>query len=382
MLARLAGLEAASIAAEMPRPVHLWTVGARASHTPARQAGSVVSVPHCGCDTSGEIAPMPAMIDVAISQFTTVRWGLAEELACLRQQGLSGLSLWRPKVSDEGVAATRAALLREGVRCSSLQWAGGFTGGDGRTFAESLDDAFEALDAAVRLRAEVLVVHSGCRGGHTRTHALRLLGDALAALAPQAAAGGVKLALRPMHPAAACGCSFLTDLAQTLEIVDGLASPAVGLALDLWQFGTLAEVEPLLPRLAATAAVVQVADRCAAPTQTTDRLPPGHGGLPLESIVAGLVEHGYRGVFEFDPVGEAVETLGYATTLAHLRRVADAWNAGVPHGAAGMASERSAALSGLGLEPPTGRSLLRPHHLRAGAGSRRSQASSQAVSRG
>jgi sugar phosphate isomerase/epimerase len=325
---------------------------------------------------------MPATIDVAISQFTTARWGLAEELTCLREHGVSALSIRRQKLSDEGVEETRAALERAAVRCSSLQSAGGFTGGDGRTYCESLEDAFEALDEAARLGAPVLVVHSGCRGGHTRTHALRLLGDALASLAPRAAAEGVTLALRPMHPAAACGCTFLTDLAEALDLVEALGSPSVGLALDLWQFGTAEEVEPILPQLAAATAIVQVADRREFPTLETDRLPPGQGGLPLEPLVAGLLHHGYRGVFEFDPVGEAVEIRGYAPTVADLRRLADAWSLRAATGVHRCPTERAVPVSGIGTDALSGRPLSRPHHLRAGAGSRRSQASSQAVSRG
>jgi sugar phosphate isomerase/epimerase len=320
-------------------------------------------------------------LDIAISQLTTARWDLADDLDCLQEHGIKALSLWRPKLSDRAVAETRAALERTGIRCSSLQHAGGFTGGDGRTFRESLADAEEALEAAGQLGAPVLVVHSGCRGGHTRSHASRLLRDALETLAPTARRRGVLLALKPVHPAAACGCSFLTDLAETLDLLEAVADPAVGLALDLWQFGGCAELEPLLPRLAAAAVLVQVADRSGPPTAEVDRLPPGHGGLPLEALVGLLQLHGYTGDLEFDPVGETVEVLGYAGTIGEIRRVADAWQG------------RSASCEPVG--PPCGAApgrpvdatlasaaLRSPLHLRAGAGSRRSQASSQAVSRG
>lgn len=324
---------------------------------------------------------MPDTLDIAISQLTTVRWDLADDLACLREHGFAALSLWRPKLSDRSVAETRVALERTGIRCSSLQHAGGFTGGDGRTFRESIADAVEAIEAAGHLGAPVLVVHSGCRGGHTRSHASRLLREALEAVAPAARRRGVLLALKPVHPAAACGCSFLTDLAETLDLLDAIDDPGIGLALDLWQFGASAELEPLVPRLAAAAAIVQVADRCGPPTADVDRLPPGYGGLPLEALVGLLRAHGYAGDLEFDPVGETVEVLGYAGTIGELRRVADAW-----HGRSAardpVAPPCGVALGRPAEAGPAPAALRSPFHLRAGAGSRRSQASSQAVSRG
>lgn len=320
-------------------------------------------------------------LDIAISQLTTVRWDLADDLACLHAHGFTALSLWRPKLSDRAIAETRAALERTGIRCSSLQHAGGFTGGDGRTFRESLADADEAIEAACQLGAPVLVVHSGCRGGHTRSHASRLLREALETLAPMARRRGVLLALKPVHPAAACGCSFLTDLEETLALLDAIDDPAVGLALDLWQFGGSAEIEALLPRLAAAAVLVQVADRCGPPTAEIDRLPPGHGGLPLESLVGLLRAHGYAGDLEFDPVGETVEVLGYAGTIGEIRRVADAWQG--RSAARGPVGQPCGVTAGRSAEPMLTPSALRPQiHLRGGAGSRRSQASSQAVSRG
>jgi len=330
------------------------------------------------------------MFDVAISQLTTSRWELPEEIARLADHGFDCLSLWRSKLSDIGPVAAARLLAARGIRVSSLQWAGGFTGGDGRTFAESLADAAEAIDVAATVGAPVLLVHSGCRGGHTRAHARRLLIEALESLAPTAERAGVTLAVRPMH--AASGCSFLTRAGEALDLVEELADPAVRLGLDLWEFADDVALPRLLPRLAAATAVVQVADRNGPPTSDRERLPAGRGILPLEAVVLALVDQGYTGGFEFDPVGDAVASLGYPGVLAETRRVADAWVAAAQErlvwsrAAAAVwqiAGRRltAATVAGIGLDQrlwPIGR----PADQLRSAGSRRSQASSQTVSRG
>lgn len=265
------------------------------------------------------------MFEVAISELTSVRWELHEELAHAAAVGFDAISLWRPKVSDAGVAETARLLATSGVAASSLQWAGGFTGGDGRSFAESVADAVDAITVAEAVGAPVLVVHSGCRGGHTRSHAARLLSQALEMLAPRAAAAGVTLAIRPVHPLAAPGCSFVTRLADALDLVEQFDDSAVRLAVDLWQFGGDGGIDALLPRLAAAAAVVQVADRTGEPSPAADRLPAGCGELPLEQLVAGLFEAGYRGPVEFDPVGEAVESMGYAAAWRQTKVAVGGW---------------------------------------------------------
>jgi sugar phosphate isomerase/epimerase len=327
------------------------------------------------------------MFPVSLSQLTTIRWGLAEELAHAAAHGFDCLSIWRAKLSDDGPTAAASMLAAAGVRVSSLQWAGGFTGADGRTFTESLDDAVEAVEAARALGAPVLVVHSGCRGGHTRAHARRLFLQALSTLAPVARAAGVTLAIKPMRAEAACRVTFLARPSDALEVVEEIAHPAVRLALDLWQWGDDALFAGMLPRLAAAAAIVQVADRGGAVTAEGERLPVGRGTLPLESLVTTFVEQGYGGDFEFDPVGETVSEIGYEGVLTEIRRTVDAWAdrleeriawrhaAAVVWQAASAGRDAGTAAAG-GVRLP-----WRIGQFRS-AGSRRSQASSQVVSRG
>lgn len=301
------------------------------------------------------------MFDIAISQMTTTRWDLHREVASVAAHGFDAVSVWRPKISDLGSAEAAAVLGAAGVRVSSVQWAGGFTGGDGRSFDDSIDDAIEAIELAEAVAAPVVVLHSGCRGGHTRSHALRLLGDALEVLAPRAARAGVTLALEPMHPLAG-GCSFIARLRDAVALVERFDDPTVRLALDLWHWADDPEMAALGPRLAVLSAVVRVADRLGSPVAGGDRLPVGHGRLPLERVVADLVAAGYRGDVEFDPVGEAVTIAGYDDVLRETRLVADAWRASLGAAVGPLPRPRGA-------------------HFRGG-GSRRSHASSQTVSPG
>jgi sugar phosphate isomerase/epimerase len=309
------------------------------------------------------------MVDVAVSQVTSARWELADDLMQARTHGFDAVALWRPKVSDMGARAAARALAEAGVRASSLQWAGGFTGGDGRSFAESVDDAREALATAEAVAAPVLVVHSGCRGGHTRSHAQRLLTQALELLVPEATRIGVTLAVKPVHPGVAAGCGFLADLAEAVELVEQFDDSAVRLALDLWHFADDPALVSLLPRLAAATAVVQVADRCGQPTREADRLPAGHGTLPLESVIAELVDCGFAGAVEFDPVGEAVEILGYDGVWRETKLVVDTW------------IDRHATTAGRASPRLGGRSVT-GHFRSAGSGTRKSHASSHSGSAG
>lgn len=311
------------------------------------------------------------MFTVAISQLTMSRWELPAEVAHLADRGFEAISIWRPKASDMGLDESAAILSRSGIRVSSLQWAGGFTGGDGRSFAESVADAREAIDTVAALGGHILVIHAGCRGGHTQSHARRLLLQALETLLPAAERAGVTLALKPFH--AAAGCSFLNRLREATDLVERFDAIPLRLSLDLWQFAHEQDVWSLADRLAALTAVVQVADRHGPPSTEQDRIPVGHGSLPLESLVTLLVGHGYAGDVEFDPVGEAVESIGYERVLDDTRLVADSWKLAMR---SGVGQIQPVDVAGLPDAIRSRTAQFRP------AGFRRSHASSQIVSRG
>lgn len=266
------------------------------------------------------------MLHASISEVTTLRWDLAREIDHLVRHGFDAIALWRTKLSDTGLDEARSLLRRSGIRVSSLQWAGGFTGSDGRSFRESLTDAREAIETAAHLGCSTLVVHTGCRGGHTVGHARRIVIDALGTLGRLAGREGVTLAVKPFHPSRTVGCGLVGGLAGAVSLVEDCGDPAVGIALDCWQFAQDQQFLPWLPQMVPHLAVVQVADGRERPDNEEERLPPGLGTLPLADVVGGLIDAGYDGDVEFDLVGESVEWLGYDAVLARLRRVADAWS--------------------------------------------------------
>ena len=87
------------------------------------------------------------MARLAISEVTTFRWSFEEDVERYRAAGIRAIGVWRQKLADIGAEKGAALLRKAGLAVSSLQWAGGFTGSDGRTHEESLHDARQAIDA-------------------------------------------------------------------------------------------------------------------------------------------------------------------------------------------------------------------------------------------
>lgn len=262
---------------------------------------------------------------LGISQLTTFRWPFEEDVARYRQAGIGAMGIWRQKLADIGLERGAELLAEAGMEVTSLQWAGGFTGSDGRSHEESLQDARHALLAAEILRAGCLIVHSGARGIHTHSHARRLFRLALEKLLPLAEEHAMVLAIEPMQGECGGEFTFLNCLEESVQLVESFGSSSLRIALDTYHWGHQPTVLEWLPSLAPKLALVQLGDSRQPPRTETNQCPLGEGRVPLREIVQCLLAAGYDGNFEVELMGEEIEASRYEEIVRRSRAAFAEW---------------------------------------------------------
>ena len=263
------------------------------------------------------------MARLSINEMTTYRWSFEEDVQNYAAAGIPGIGVWRQKLSDFGEEKGIELLNDAGLDVSSLLWAGGFTGSEGRTYKESIDDAREAIRLAAALEAGCLVLYTGARAGHTHNHARRLIKSALAELAPLAAETGVTLAVEPMHSGCAAEWTFLTDLDNALELLKAVDHPSLKLAFDTYHLGHDPSAVSRLAEVRSQIAIVQLGDAKDPPDGEQNRCRIGEGNLPLHDIVRTLDRAGYNGFYEVELMGEEIESADYIDLLAQTKAAFD-----------------------------------------------------------
>ncbi|MDA1050087.1 MAG: sugar phosphate isomerase/epimerase [Planctomycetota bacterium] len=256
---------------------------------------------------------------LSINELTTYRWSFEEDVEHYTAAGIQSLAVWRHKLSDFGEEKGMELLVESGLAVSSLQWAGGFTGSDGRTHQDSIADARAAIQLAADMHAECLIVYSGSGAGHTNNHARRLLTGALKRLLPIACEFGIPLAIEPMPSRCASEWTFLTDIDETLRLFDQFDSPQLKLVFDTYHFGHNEAIRERLSELAPRIGIVQLADAKEPPGVEQNRCRLGDGTIPLEAMISSLVHAGYGGYFDVKLMGEEIEASDYAELIAHSK---------------------------------------------------------------
>jgi len=256
---------------------------------------------------------------LSINELTTYRWSFEEDIEHYKAAGIQSLAVWRHKLSDFGEEKGIELLIESGLTVSSLQWAGGFTGSDGQSHQDSIADARSAIQLAAEMRADCLTVYSGSRAGHTNNHARRLLTGAIKNLLPIACEFGVPLAIEPMPSRCASEWTFLTDIDETLELLDQFDSPQLKLVFDTSHFGHNEAICSRLGELAQRIGIVHLADAKEPICCEQNRCRLGEGSIPLDCMISSLVRGGYDGYFDVKLMGEEIEAADYAELIAHSK---------------------------------------------------------------
>jgi sugar phosphate isomerase/epimerase len=260
------------------------------------------------------------MARLSINEITTYRWSFEEDVQHYKAMGVDAIAVWRQKLSDFGEEKGLELLAEANLRVSALQWAGGFTGSDGRTFRESIEDAQEAVQLAGDLKSHCLILYSGARAGHTRNHARRLFRNALMELAPVASERKVLLAIEPMHVGCAAEWTFLTELDESLEIMHAVASQSIRLVFDAYHLGQDRDILQRLSDLVPLLALVQLGDARQAPRGEQNRCRLGEGTIPLREMISAFTEAGYDGFYDVELMGEDLENSDYRDLILHSKQ--------------------------------------------------------------
>ncbi|MFJ4922036.1 sugar phosphate isomerase/epimerase family protein [Streptomyces sp. NPDC088725] len=172
----------------------------------------------------------------SINQMTVKQLSLPELTEACVRLGVPGIGLWREPVRAYGVEAAAKLVREAGLAVTTLCRGGFLTAIDKDQRAVALADNRAAIDEAVTLGTDTLVLVSGGlpAGSKDLPAARERIADALAELAPYAGERGVRLAIEPLHPMFASDRCVVSTLDQALELAERFPAEQVGVVVDTY----------------------------------------------------------------------------------------------------------------------------------------------------
>lgn len=240
---------------------------------------------------------------LCIHTITTKPWPIETAAARYAAVGVKGITVWRDALENRDPSKVSALLRDHGLSVVSLCRGGFFPAltADART--KALDDNRRAIAEAHALGAPHVVLVCGAVPGLPLTEARKQIQDGIAALLPDCAAANVKLAIEPLHPMYAGDRSAVNTLAQANDMAEALASPFVGVAVDVYHLWWDPHLEQEIARCGRLNKLFayHVCDwRIPTTDLLLDRGLMGEGCIPLRQIRAWVEAAGFNGFNEVE----------------------------------------------------------------------------------
>jgi len=164
-----------------------------------------------------------------------VQWNVREAVEACRRHGIGAVDPWRDQVAAIGLDTCVRAIKDNGMRVTGYCRGGMFPAADAAGRQAALDDNRRAIDEAVALGAECLVIVAGGLppGSRDIVAARQMVADGLAATLPYARSCNMPLAIEPLHPMTAADRCVVSTLGQALDLCDQLGE-GVGVTIDTY----------------------------------------------------------------------------------------------------------------------------------------------------
>ncbi|MCX7014029.1 MAG: sugar phosphate isomerase/epimerase [Candidatus Sumerlaeota bacterium] len=238
---------------------------------------------------------------LCIHTMTTKPWSLAQAIDGYAKAGVEGITVWRQHLAPAGAKAAGAMLRESGLKVVSLCRGGFFPALTRADRRKALDDNRAAIDEAAEIDAPLIVLVCGAVPGLDLAEARKQIVEGIAAVLPHAEEAGVKLSIEPLHPMYADARSAVNTLEEANNMVDSLASPSVGVTVDVYHVWWDPHLEREIHRAGRSILSFHICDwRTPTRDMLNDRVLMGEGCIPIRRIRSWVEQAGFRGFREVE----------------------------------------------------------------------------------
>ena len=238
---------------------------------------------------------------------TTKPWAIEECISHFSAAGIKGISIWRHLLEGKDLKSIKAMLDAHQMEVVSLVRGGFFPAVDAEQRDLALEDNRLAIDQAAALGAPLVVLVCGADPRQSLEISLQQIQKGITALISHAQYNGVKLAIEPLHPMYAGDKSAVVSLGQANDMCEAIASPWVGIAIDVYHLWWDNELKNEIIRCGKNKNILafHVCDwRVPTIDFLTDRGLMGEGCIHVRQIRMWVEEAGFDGYNEVEIFSE------------------------------------------------------------------------------
>lgn len=259
---------------------------------------------------------------LCIHTMTTKPWSLKEAIRGYVRAEVPGITVWRQHLDAVGTREAAKMLRDAELKVVSLCRGGFFPAITVAKRRLALEDNKRAIDDAHAIGAPLVVLVCGAVPGMPLPEARKHILDGIGALLDHAAQANVKLGIEPLHPMYADDRSAVNTLEQANNMVAALATPWVGVTVDVYHVWWDPYLQSEIARAGKSILSFHVCD-WRTPTRDilNDRALMGDGCINIRQIRKWVEQAGFNGPIEVEIFSDELWS-GNMTALVDKIKVA------------------------------------------------------------
>ena len=247
--------------------------------------------------------PLQDLDKLCIHTITTRPWSLADAIDHYSAAGVAGISVWRQAIDGQDPTAAGKQIRDAGLAVVSLVRGGFYPAPDQKERQKAIDENLRIIDEAAAVGAPHVVLVCGAVPGQPLEESRKQIREGIEATLSHAESSGVKLAIEPLHPMYADSRSAINTLKAANDLAEAIASPLVGVAVDVYHLWWDPELEEQIERCGKMGKILAF-HMCDWKTPTEDllydRALMGEGCIPLRRIRGWVEAAGFAGFNEVE----------------------------------------------------------------------------------
>jgi sugar phosphate isomerase/epimerase len=243
---------------------------------------------------------------LSVNAICSMRQTLDEDLALWAELGIDHVGLITPKFDAPGWDAGRQKVRDAGLRVSSVSC--------------YRDGIAPSLELTAGVGTDVLYVPPGRSDTEPWDDQARAFADDVAPLVARGTELGVRLAIEPTNPLRT-DVSFVHCVRDAVELA---RMAGTGIVVDVYSCWYERGLDELVRKHIDLVALVQVCDYKLGTYDMPNRCAVGDGDIPVERLLAMVLDAGYTGPFDVEILGPRIEEEGYrAPIVRSLERTSE-----------------------------------------------------------
>lgn len=230
------------------------------------------------------------------------KYSFEDKISRLFKAGIPASAVWFEEIQNTGLDKTKEILKKYPIKIVMGAYVGPFNQNSEEEYLAAREADLQKIRIADELGIDTILALTGPLNGLAHKDAVKLLKDGLRMISNKIKKDGmnIKIALEPIHYMYQKDWTYISTIEESLEIINELDEPAIGLMIDIYHIWQEPAILDWLEKAGKKIFGCQLSDWRSITRSLYDRVLMGDGCIPIKMIISTVEKTGWNEWYDIE----------------------------------------------------------------------------------